>query len=209
MDENLTEIVCVLDKSGSMEMVREDSIGSFNQFINDQKEVPGKAKFNLTLFDTTYQYLYTGEDIQNVKELNKSTYAPGGMTALMDAVGKTIDEIGKRLVNTLDSERPGKVIFVILTDGQENSSREYTFDIIKDKIEHQKDKYKWEFLFLGAGEDTIKQASQIGIGMDKTMSFAQSAKGYDLASKSYSSAVTNYRNMGNVGDNWKKAEEDS
>lgn len=209
MDQNLTEIVCVLDKSGSMMAVRDDSIGSFNQFLKEQKEAPGKANFSLTLFDTEYHYVYSGEDIQNVSELDSNTYNPGGMTALLDAVGKTIDETGRRLAETPGHKRPGKVIFVILTDGQENSSKEYTFDIVKDKIEHQRNKYNWEFLFLGAGEDTIKQASQIGIGMDKTMSFSHSSKGYDTASKSYSSAVLNYRSVGDVGDNWKKDEDDS
>ena len=202
MDNNLTEIVFVLDRSGSMDSVKEDSVGSFNQFIRDQKSVPGKANFNLTLFNTDYEYMYTGEDIQNVKELDVETYRPHGMTALLDAVGKTIDEVGKRLAETPEKDRPGKVIFVILTDGYENQSVEYSYQTVKDRIEHQKGKYNWEFLFLGAGEDVVKQAPDLGIKIGNTMSFSQSAKGYNCASASYSMAVTNYRSTGDIGD-WK------
>lgn len=205
MNENLTEIICVLDRSGSMDDVKHDSVGSFNQFINDQKKLDGEARFSLVLFNTEHENLYNGEDIQNVKELDIDTYKPSGMTALLDAVGFTVDKVGERLANTSDNKRPGKVVFVILTDGMENQSKEYTFDLVKKRIEHQKEKYNWEFLFLGAGEETIKQAAGMGIGMNKTMAFSNTSLGHKCANQSVSTAVTNLRSSGDVGD-WKNNE---
>lgn len=137
MNTNLTEIAFILDRSGSMESIAADAIGGFNAFLQSQQQQPGSANFTLVLFDNEYDLVADGQEINKIKLLNKHTYVPRGSTALLDAIGKTIDNLGKRLSVTKEEDRPGKVIFAILTDGEENSSEFYTNDKISKMITHQ------------------------------------------------------------------------
>lgn len=197
MKAGLTEIVCVVDKSGSMSSVRNDAVGAFNTFLDEQKKLPGTAKLTLTLFDTDYRIVHDGVDIQKVPNLDDKSYVPGGSTALLDAAGRTIDKVGERLVNTPEAERPEKVIMVILTDGEENSSKEYSREQLMAKINHQRDTYKWEFIFLAANQDAI-QAGQ-GIGIQHNINYCSTGAGTRGVVKLMGCAVASYRSTGHVG----------
>ena len=167
---NFIEIIVVLDRSGSMSTCVHDTIGGFNTFINEQKKAPGEAKLTLVQFDDRYEIVYNGKDIKDIPALTTETYVPRGMTSLFDAVMKTSIDVGDRLAKTPESERPSLVIFVILTDGHENSSREFKLAQVKDMIKHQTEKYNWQFLFLGAGQDSF-QAEGIGMSAGNTFSY--------------------------------------
>jgi len=136
MKENLTEMVFILDRSGSMSNLTKDTIGGFNTMIENQKKEDGDAVLTTVLFDDMYELLHDGVNIQDVKELTNKEYYARGMTALLDAIGKTINTVGERLSKTKEEDRPSKIIFVITTDGQENSSKEFTQKQIKEMIEH-------------------------------------------------------------------------
>lgn len=164
MKKELTEIVLILDESGSMQSQTGKVLEGYNEFIDLQKKTPGEAKFTLIKFDTKYDIVYNGIDIKNVPLLTNEIYQPGGMTALLDATGRAIDEVGKRLSNLNENERPEKVIFCIITDGEENSSREYTSKQVSEKIAHQEEKYNWQFIFIGANQDSWDTANSLNIG---------------------------------------------
>ena len=159
MNQNLTEIAFVMDRSGSMESMKVEAIVAFNQFLKDQRELPGEARLTLVLFDTEFLKPYDNVPIKKVPELNEKTYVPRAGTALLDAMGKTIDEIGKRLAATAEADRPGKVIIACMTDGEENSSQQYSNDAIAAMIRHQQEKYSWDFVFLGATIGSRRMAS--------------------------------------------------
>jgi uncharacterized protein YegL len=163
MKKGLTEIIFVLDESGSMSMAKTDTIGGFNEFVEGQKRIPGEAKMTLVKFSTYYNIVYDGVLLPFVKNLDLETYTPGGGTALLDAIGKAIDTVGSRLSETEESERPEKVMFIVLTDGEENSSRTYSHQKISDMVKHQTDTYKWEFVFMGANIDAFSNAQSINI----------------------------------------------
>lgn len=200
------EIVCVIDKSGSMEPKRNDAIGGFNSFLEQQKQIPGEAKITVALFDHGYKLIEEGTSIQNCKPLTKSTYVPDGSTALLDAVGSTIDRVGERLHNTAKEQRPDKVIFVILTDGEENASHSYTRKSVQDKIKHQTDVYKWEFIYLGQSDEAWTDAESIGIKMSNYMQTPATAAGVTDSYISSSNFVTNLRSgnaSGNSDGKWR------
>ncbi|MGH2542345.1 MAG: vWA domain-containing protein [Ardenticatenaceae bacterium] len=191
---NLTEISIVMDKSGSMEPRRQDAIRGFNSFIEEQRHLAGDARVTLTLFDTTYRTLYAGKRVSKVPSLDTTTYQPGGMTALLDAVGRTIDQVGERLARMPERERPGKVIVAILTDGLENSSQEYSYDQVAARIRHQTDIYDWDFIFLGAGPQAWDQGAQLNI----TANFSLGAVGASQPRQQYNTlaAYTRARRAG-------------
>lgn len=197
MKAGLTEIVCVVDKSGSMSSIRNDAVGAFNTFLDGQKKLPGTAKLTLTLFDTDYKIVHDGVDIQKVPNLDDKSYVPGGSTALLDAAGRTIDKVGERLANTPEDEKPEKVIMVILTDGEENSSKEYKREQIQTKINHQRDVYKWEFVFLAANQDAIQAGQSIGI--QHNVNYCSTGAGTKGAVRCMAAAVASYRSTGHVG----------
>ncbi|NMB27347.1 MAG: VWA domain-containing protein [Tissierellia bacterium] len=178
MNMDLTEIIFLLDRSGSMAGLESDTIGGFNAFIDKQKQLEGKAIVTTVLFDDKYEILWNGVDINKVKLTDKEYYVRGS-TALLDAVGKTIIDVNYRLSKTSEDERPGKIIFIITTDGMENSSREFTYENIKQLIQHQQEKHDWEFIFLGANIDTAKEANNIGIDMNNAYSFEASESGVE------------------------------
>lgn len=190
---NLTEIVCILDKSGSMGSVRMDAIGGFNQFLKDQKGLASEARLTTIFFDTDYKVFYDGENIQHVPELTTQSYVPGGWTALLDAIGKTINTVGARLSNTPEHERPSKVVVVILTDGEENSSKEFTKAQINDMITHQKNAYQWEFIYLAANQDAIKEAGAVGIDAAHAFNYVSDSAGTRDVYNSMSMSVTKAR----------------
>ena len=161
MKTGLTEIVVVLDESGSMSSCKGDTIGGFNVFLSSQQKIKGSANMTFVKFSDYYNKINDGIDINEVVPLNESTYTPSFSTALLDAVGKTINDVGNRLSSTPESERPEKVIFTVITDGYENTSKEFTKRQISEMIKHQREKYSWEFLFLGADIDAWGQ--EIGI----------------------------------------------
>jgi uncharacterized protein YegL len=169
MRSDLTDITLVVDRSGSMAQVREDAEGGVNSFIEQQAKEPGEALLTLVQFDTEYEFLYKGVPISQVP---KYELVPRGMTALLDAVGRAINETGERLAKMNEQDRPGLVIFVVMTDGQENSSKEFSKTDIKAMIQRQQDTYHWHFTFLGANQDAFAEAGGMGIAAAGVANFA-------------------------------------
>ncbi|MGE5473947.1 MAG: vWA domain-containing protein [Ignavibacteriales bacterium] len=176
MNMNLTEIIFLLDRSGSMGGLESDTIGGFNAFIEKQGRFKGKTIVTTVLFDDRYEILWNGIDANEAK-LTDNEYFVRGRTALLDAVGKTILDVGYRLSKIKEDERPGKVIFVITTDGLENASCEFTYEKVKELIIHQQEKYNWDFMFLGANIDAAKEADSLGIGRKNAISYEASKAG--------------------------------
>ena len=175
MNQNLTEIVFILDRSGSMEGLESDTIGGFNGFVKKQAEM-GQTSLTTVLFDDQYEILHNGIDAGKALLTDKE-YFTRGCTALLDAVGKTINKVGKRLDKTPEAARPGKVIFVITTDGLENASRKFSYGEVKKMITHQTEKYGWEFIFMGANIDVAKEGDKLGIRADRSVAFCASSAG--------------------------------
>lgn len=177
MKKGLTEMVFILDKSGSMWNLTDDTIGGFNSMIEQQKSEDGEAYVTTVLFNRHHETLHDHINIQDVKPITHKDYCASGATALLDAIGDTIDSIGERLSDTPEDERPEKVIFVITTDGYENDSRRFTKSKIKEMIEHQQEKYSWVFIFLGANIDAIGEAESLGINSKLSKTYTASARG--------------------------------
>lgn len=193
MKKDLTEVVFILDRSGSMANLTEDTIGGFNSFIDQQRAEPGECKLTTILFDDEYEVLHDGVDLRTVPKLTDREYFARGMTALLDAVGKTINTVGERLSKTDESERPEQVIVVITTDGQENSSKEFTADTIKKMVATQENDYKWRFLFLGANIDAFAEGGSMGFGAMNTTNYDASAVGTQVLYASVSNFVSDVR----------------
>ncbi len=170
MKADLTDITLVVDRSGSMQDIRSDAEGGLNAFIERQAKEPGEAKLTLVQFDTEYEFLHRGIPIAQVPRYE---LVPRGGTALLDAVGRAINETGERLGKMAEEDRPGLVVFVVLTDGQENSSQEFSKSRIKEMIVHQQEKYNWHFTFLGADHDAFAEAHAMGIASPGTANFAK------------------------------------
>lgn len=189
------EIICIIDESGSMESIRDDAIGGFNTFLDEQKKVPGEATLTLVKFNNKISTVLENEPLADVIPLSQKTYFPRRTTALFDAIGFTIDSVGKRLAATPEDARPDKVIVAILTDGQENSS--ITFkdrpDLIKEKINHQREKYSWEFIFLAANTDAFADGTVLGILPKDISSFISTSAGIRDAYIKTSTMTTGYR----------------
>jgi len=174
MKNNYCHISVVLDRSGSMSSCVKETREGFNKFISDQQKNSGETTVSLAQFDDKYEVNYQFKPIKEVPFLDTNNFIPRGMTALLDAMGKTINETGKQLADLNEKERPSRVIMVILTDGEENSSREFTRQQVFDMVKHQQDKYNWDFVFLGANQDAIATASQYGIGAKSAMNYVGS-----------------------------------
>jgi uncharacterized protein YegL len=190
---NLTEIIFLIDRSGSMEGLESDTIGGFNAFIQNQRKLEGETIVTAVLFDDQYEILWNGMDANQVK-LTDHNYYVRGCTALLDAVGKTIFDVGFRLSNTTEEKKPGKVIFVITTDGLENASSEFSYQKVKELIKHQQEKYNWEFIFLGANIDAGEEAESLGIDIENAYSFEASEKGVEKMYNMVCDAVSEKRN---------------
>lgn len=171
-----TEIIFVIDKSGSMAHLTGDTIGGFNGFIESQKALDGKATLTTVLFDTYTKTLHDGVDIHEVKPMTKTDYIAGGATAMLDAIGETINRVQERH-DELGAEKPDNVIVAITTDGEENSSRKFTKSQIEKMIKHQTNGHGWKFMFLGANMDAVKEAESIGITRDCSVTYDYTTKG--------------------------------
>jgi hypothetical protein len=194
MKSNLTEIIFLLDRSGSMGGLERETIGGFNAFIEKQRRLEGETIVTGILFDDQYELLWNGVSAKDVL-LTEKNYFVRGCTALLDAVGKTILDVGYRLSNTSEEERPGKVIFVITTDGMENASREFTYVKVKELIIHQQEKYNWEFIFLGANIDAGREAECLGINSDNAFSFEATNNGIEVMYNMVCEAVSEKRHF--------------
>jgi hypothetical protein len=177
MNPNLTEIAYILDRSGSMQPMQEPAVAAFNGFIKSQLSVPGDARLTLIQFDDAYEVPIAACPVQDVRELTAATYTPRGMTALLDAIGRTIKDIDRRLVALPETEKPGKVILAIFTDGHENASREYTLKHISDLIRLYRDEKGWEFLFLAANQDAIASAGAMCMSAESSANVSFNEKG--------------------------------
>ena len=171
-----TEIIFVIDASGSMSHLVGDTIGGFNGFIESQKAIEGKATLTTVLFDSTWKVLHDGIDIHEVKPMNTSDYVAGGMTAMLDAIGEVINRVQDRH-DELGSEKPDNVLFVITTDGEENSSKKFKKSQIEKMIKHQTNGHNWKFMFLGANMDAVKEAESIGISRNYATNYDYTVQG--------------------------------
>lgn len=172
-----TLIVVVLDRSGSMETIRDDTIGGLNAFLAEQQKVPGECAFTLTQFDTQYEIVHQNVPLGSVPPLTRDTFVPRGSTALLDAIGRTINAVDAEITSLPKNQRPGRIYFVISTDGMENASREFTRDKVFEMIKKQKEEHHWDFVFLAANQDAIQSASTYGIGAGSSLSFMSSSAG--------------------------------
>lgn len=188
VDMNYTDVTFIIDKSGSMLYLTSDTIGGFNSFLKGQQGLPGKCLLSLVQFNGHVHNVYTGLDINYVAPLGPESYRAEGWTALLDALGETITKTGQRFASMREDERPGKVLFIIITDGQENSSREYTKARIKEMIKKQEGEYKWNFTFMGADLASITEARELGFS--STHAYTHSSTGVNAV---YTSADLNLR----------------
>jgi len=200
MKKGLTELVFVLDKSGSMSGLEADTIGGYNSMLAKQQAVKGECHITTVLFDNNYELLHDRIDIKAVSAITEKEYVVGGSTALLDAIGRTINKIGNAQKHTADDYRAEKVMFVIITDGEENSSREYSADKVKALIERQNTKYGWEFIFLGANIDAVQTAGRFGIAPDRAIDYLADSEGTELNFKVMSAAVATFREAGTVNE---------
>lgn len=174
--KDLSEIVCIVDRSGSMETIRDDAIGGFNAFIADQKELPGQGNLTLVLFNDTVKRVHESETLASVPPLTRRSFIPSGRTAMFDAIGTTIQKINRRLSKEPAPERAAKVMVAILTDGDENSSKVFDENAISLLIQSHRTA-GWEFFYLGANQDAVAAASSIGIASENTVNFKATTEG--------------------------------
>lgn len=202
MKAGLTEIVFILDKSGSMSGLEKDTIGGYNSFIEKQKKVEGEALVSTVLFSDQNEVIHDRVPISKIEPMNDAQYSVGGCTALLDAIGGAIHHIGNVHKYAREEDVPEKTIVVITTDGEENSSCNYDYRKIKLMIERQQEKYKWEFLFLGANIDAIGEASKLGIRSDRAVRYECDGVGTNLNFATVSDAIGCVRVGKAIKENW-------
>lgn len=196
MNQDLTDITVILDRSGSMQGVRDDTIGGYNSFMAAQAKLPGHARVSLVQFDDRYEVVYRDVACGQVRPLDQTTFVPRGSTALLDAIGTTVNNIGARLAAMPELVRPAKVVVVIITDGHENASREFTRERVFEMITHQREVYGWDFVFLGANQDAIAAGASIGVPQRSSLSYAADSKGTSEVFGSTAAYVGNLRSAG-------------
>ncbi len=199
--QEVVEVACVLDRSGSMQSIKNDTIGGFNAFLEEQKKAGASVKMTLTVFSDRVAFMFDAVDIANVPALTPSTYIPNGMTALYDAIGKTIRHIETRFAAIPEAIRPTKVIMAIVTDGEENNSETFTSDIVRELIQ-AKTSIGWAFVFIGANQDAYAESAKIGIPKAMTMNFVPNARGVAQTYRSIGAAVLTYCATGKVSEQW-------
>lgn len=202
MKNNLVEMVFILDCSGSMQGLEKDTIGGFNSMIEKQKKVEGKAIISTVFFNHDFKVIHNRKNIEDIIPITEKDYYVSGTTALLDAIGRSVHKISNIQNNIPDEFRADKVIFVITTDGMENSSREYNYKTLKQMIERQKEKYGWEFVFLGANIDSQSVASQVGINKDRVANYHADEEGTKIHFKAISNALMNFRTSDKLSDDW-------
>ena len=208
MKENLTELVFILDMSGSMHMLTEDTVGGFNAMIEKQKKEEGEAYVSLVVFNTESKVLLDRVPLDKVEPLTDRQYTPGGCTALLDAMGGAIHHIGNVHKYAREEDRPARTVFVITTDGLENASRSYSADKVKALVTRQKEKYGWEFLFLGANIDAVETAARVGISEDRASKYVSDERGVRLQYEVLNRTVARMRTCRSedpaIGADWKE-----
>lgn len=193
-DQNLTEIICIIDRSGSMASIRNDAIGGFNTFLKEQQKIKtDQCLFTYAQFDDEYELVHDCKPIEDIPPLDENTFVPRASTALLDAMGKTIASVGERLAKTDEDKRPSIIIVMILTDGQENCSREYTKQRINEMVKTQREQFKWEFIFLAANQDAIAEAHSYGIQAKNAANFSADAAGTQDICDNASKGISTYR----------------
>jgi len=202
MRNEYCDVTIVLDESGSMEPLQQDTIGGVNQFIKDQRALPGQCTLSLLKFNHEDRPVFTGRPIAEVSLLTPETYQPNGNTALLDALGRAITEAGARLRAIAEADRPGKVIMMVVTDGEENSSRTWTREKIKEAVEHQTNVYKWEFVFLGANVDAFAEAGALGMPRSHSMQTHATRQSVKLSYGSASLNTANFRSGASKSMAW-------
>ena len=204
MKKNLTEIVFILDRSGSMAGLEDDTIGGFNAMIEKQRGEPGEAVISTVLFDNETEVIHDRVSLDRVPALTEKEYDVRGCTALLDAVGGAIHHIGNVHKYAREEDRPEKTLFVITTDGMENASRRYTYDKVKAMIERQRERYGWEFLFLGANIDAAREAARFGIRADCAADYHADSMGTEAVYESVCEAVCQVRRAAPLKASWKQ-----
>lgn len=204
MGKNVTELVFVLDRSGSMSGLEQDTIGGFNELLKEQKGLDGEVLVTTVLFDDEYEVLHDRCNIKEIKPITTSEYYVRGLTALLDAIGKTVNRIRNEHVKQGIKEIPNKVMFVITTDGYENASVEFTSKEIKRLIERMRMEHDWEFIFLGANIDAVMTAEKFGIDKNRAANYHADSAGTALNYKTLSRAVKQMRTSASINDDWAK-----
>lgn len=204
MKKDLTEVVFILDRSGSMSGLETDTIGGFNAMIEKQKKAEGEALISTILFDNTSEVLHDRINVQRINPLTDVDYTVRGCTALLDAIGRAIHHIANVHKYARTEDVPEHTMFVITTDGMENASHHYSSEKVKNMIEHQKEKYGWEFLFLGANIDAVETARHFGISEDRAVNFHCDSKGTQLNYDVVGEAICAVRQSAPLGADWKK-----
>ena len=207
MYNNLTELVFILDRSGSMSGLESDTVGGFNAMINKQKKEDGAAYVTTVLFDTRFDRIHDRLRLEDVPALTEKDYVPGGCTALLDAIGDTVRHIAQIHKYARSEDVPEKTVVVITTDGLENASRRYDLEQVKKLIEHEREKYGWEFLFLGANIDAVETAREIGISSARSANFVPDRKGLGLCFEAMSGAIRSARRGAPMAADWSEAVE--
>ena len=202
MKKNLTELVFILDRSGSMSGLERDTIGGFNAMIEKQKKQDGECIVSTVLFDDENKVIHDRVSLDEIRPMTEDDYFVGGCTALIDAIGGAIHHIGNVHKYARQEDVPENTIFIITTDGQENSSHRYTSDRVKMMIERQKDKYGWEFLFIGANIDAVETAKRYGIDRNRAVNYNADAQGTSVLYETVSKAVCNVRASKCMAENW-------
>ena len=204
MKKNLTEIVFILDRSGSMAGLEKDTIGGFNAMLEKQKAEEGEAYISTVLFDNESVVIHDRIPLDRIPKLTEKEYYVRGCTALLDAVGGAIHHIANVHKYAREEDRPEKTLFVITTDGMENASRRYTYDKVKQMISRQKEKYGWEFLFLGANIDAAREAARFGIGADRAANYHADHQGTAVIYDAVCETVCDFRASRPMAAGWKK-----
>ena len=204
MKKNLTELVFILDRSGSMAGLEGDTIGGFNAMLQKQRGEPGEALISTVLFDNKTEVIHDRVPLDRVSALTEKEYFVRGCTALLDAVGEAIHHIGNVHKYAREEDRPEKTLFVITTDGMENASRCYTYDKVRAMIERQREKYGWEFLFLGANIDAAREAARFGIRSDCAADYHADSVGTEVIYEAVSEAVCQVRRSAPLAADWKQ-----
>ena len=204
MKKNLTEMVFILDRSGSMAGLEADTIGGFNSMIERQKKEEGEALVSTVLFSNDSRVIHDRVSLKEIEPMTGKQYFVGGCTALIDAIGGAIHHIGNVHKYAREEDRPEHTIFIITTDGMENASRRYTSDEVKAMVRRQKEKYGWEFLFLGANIDAVETAGRFGIAEDRAVNFVNDSMGQALNYAEVSEAVRTVRSCRPLTGDWKR-----
>jgi hypothetical protein len=197
-----THIICILDRSGSMSSIMDDSIGGFNTFLKKQKELPDEATITIALFDDKYELIYDNVDIKKAEELTKKDWYPRGTTALYDAIGKTINSEKQNFIK-LGKEAPAKVLVCVVTDGHENASHEYNLETIKKLIKSCEED-DWNFIYLAANQDAFSVGTSFGISAGNTFTYTADSVGVMNMTATLNDASMSYRSMSSTSDNFKK-----